>query len=141
MISRLKRFGFAAVFVSMFYTSAIMLGTKTTTNVIGARDLNRSVSSENTSSASSTDLYIRESFGAVEEHSLRVGTMAAHLYLDSTSDPYFFFAFPGENSGVSAWFGRSPGAHLEALNAPIKAKSISRLTQRFFRLKTLFWGA
>ncbi len=50
-----------------------------------------------------------ERIGATEEHQLRKGNVAAHIFLDSTVDPYLFFAFPNGNSGVALWFKSSGG--------------------------------
>ncbi|MBX2988335.1 MAG: hypothetical protein KF802_10610 [Bdellovibrionaceae bacterium] len=67
-----------------------------------------------------TDLAFREKIGRVEEHSVREGQTAAHVYMDSTIDPYLFFAFPAGNSGVALWMKSSGGtpAHLEAVSSP-----------------------
>ena len=56
------------------------------------------------SANSSSDVYIKDIHGPVEELEFRQGTTAAHVYMDAISDPYFFFAFPAGNSGVGAWF-------------------------------------
>ena len=62
-----------------------------------------------------TDLYFRESNGLIEEHSIRSGPAAAHIYLEGGTRPYFFFAFPQGNSGVGIWF--RPSASVVALKA------------------------
>lgn len=51
-----------------------------------------------------TDLYFKQRIAKVEEHCLRKGLVASHIYMDSNSSPYLFFAFPAKNSGVGLWF-------------------------------------
>lgn len=68
----------------------------------------------------SSDLYFKVVSENIEEHSLRVGATAAHLYMDTISEPYLFFAFPAGNSGVGLWFktARPQTAKLTALSQP-----------------------
>ncbi|MGZ3649746.1 MAG: hypothetical protein ACXWR1_04785 [Bdellovibrionota bacterium] len=55
----------------------------------------------------STDIYLSMQAGPVDEYTIRQGQTAAHIYLDSTHDPYLFVAFPAGNSGVGLWFHSS----------------------------------
>lgn len=55
-------------------------------------------------SKSSTDVYLKKEFPGIEEHLFREGRTSAHIYMDSSKDPYLFIAFPAGNSGVSLFF-------------------------------------
>jgi len=77
-----------------------------------------------TSSNPDTDVYFVEKSGKVEEHALRQGSTAAHLYLDSSQQPYAFLAFPEGNSGVAIWFKTSDNNPL--LTATSKPEIVHR---------------
>lgn len=88
----------------------------------------RTTSSFGASAAASTDLYFHHRLGQVEEHTLRAGQTAAHLYIDTATDPYLFVAFPAGNSGLAVWFRKPAGSlDISALGAPRAVQSESGL--------------
>lgn len=71
------------------------------------------------SGALSTDLYFKQRVGNVEEHTIRSGPAAAHIYLEGGESPYLFFAFPQGNSGVALWFKKTRRpVNVTAIRAP-----------------------
>lgn len=80
---------------------------------------NGAIVSAVTDNIHATDLYFKKSKGRIEEHSLREANSATHIYLDSSKDPYLFFAFPAGNSGVALWLqSDTPSANLTATARP-----------------------
>ncbi|MEZ0393204.1 MAG: hypothetical protein ACAH59_13365 [Pseudobdellovibrionaceae bacterium] len=67
-----------------------------------------------------TDLSFKVRVGKVEEHSIRQGDTAAHVYLDSTQgqNPYLFAGFPAGNSGIGFWFKSAGMASIQAMASP-----------------------
>lgn len=85
-----------------------------------------------------TDLYFNQAAGKVEEHSIREGSVAAHLYLDSgtVGNPYFFVAFPSGNSGVALWFKSAGHSLIEATSRPKALRTDGGLNGIGVELKT-----
>ncbi|MES2856063.1 MAG: hypothetical protein V4692_09375 [Bdellovibrionota bacterium] len=95
--------------------------------------------------ASSTDVAFSTKSDRLEEHTIRKGNSAAHIYLDSglalgadsAKKPYLFMAFPAGNSGVALWFkSKNETVNFEAIGQATAATRENGLNGAEIEIKT-----